>query len=108
MQQTMLGTNISEFFQSQFARFMEWSSKLDQKLSFRYGDRYNKVKQQFIRIQDWYEKTKSEAINSGTIPLEQKQAKISHQLAEAGANTARKEGIIKMQLKELWRTLKNI
>lgn len=104
----MLAINISELLRSLYARFIEWFSELNQGLNVRYGDRHNKVKQQFSRAGDWYEKTKSEAKSSGTIPLEQKRAEISRQLAETGANIARKEGVIKMQLKELWRTLKNI
>jgi uncharacterized circularly permuted ATP-grasp superfamily protein len=104
----MLAIDISELLRSQYAQFIKWISELDQGLTDRYGDRYNKVKQQFNRAGDWYEKTKSEAKSSGTIPLDQKQTEISRLLAEAGANTAQKEGVIKMQLKELWRTIKNI
>jgi hypothetical protein len=104
----MLVINIPELLRSQFGRFVEWLSGLDQRLAIRYGDRYNELKQQFGRAKDWYEKERSEAKSSGTIPLEQKQAEIMHQLAQAGSGAAQKEGVIKMQLKELWRTLKNI
>jgi hypothetical protein len=103
----MLTINIPELLRSQYARFVEWLSELDRKLTIRYGDRYNNFKQKFGHVKDWYEKEKSEAKSSGTIPLEKKQAEIIRQLAEAGSATAQKEGVIKMQLKELWRTLKN-
>jgi hypothetical protein len=104
----MLTTNIPELLRSQYAQFVKWLSELDQRLTIRYGDRYDNFKRQFGHAKDWYEKEKSEAKSSGTIPLEQKQAEIIRQLAKAGSVTAQKEGVIKMQLKELWRTLKNI
>ncbi len=104
----MLAINILELLRSQYVRLVKWITEVDQKLIIRYGDRYDEFKQQFSRVGDWYEKTKSEAKSSGTIPLEQKQTEISRQIAEAGTNTAQKEGAIKMQLKELWRTIKNI
>ncbi len=104
----MLTINIPEMLRSKYVRLVEWLSELDQKLTVRYGDQYNKFKQQFSHAKNWYEKEKSEAKSSGTIPLEQKQAEIIRQLAEAGSGAAQKEGVIKMQLKELWRTLKNI
>jgi hypothetical protein len=104
----MLTINIPELLRSQYARFVEWLSKLNQRLTVRYGDRYNDFKQQFGHAKDWYEKEKSEAKSSGTIPLEQKQSEVIRQLAKAGSATAQKEGVIKMQLKELWRTFKNI
>jgi hypothetical protein len=107
MWQPMLAIDISELLRSQYTRFIEWLSELDQRLTVRYGDRYNDFKQQFVHAKDWYEKEKSDAKSNGTIPLEQKQAEIVRQLAEAGSATAQKEGAIKMQLKELWRTLKN-
>jgi hypothetical protein len=108
MWQQMLAINISELLRSQYDRFIEWLSEIDQRLTIRYGDRYNNFKQQFGHAKNWYEKEKSEAKSSGTIPLEQKQAEIIHQLAEAGSAAAQKEGLIKVQLKELWRTIKNI
>jgi hypothetical protein len=61
----MLAIDISELLRSQYAQFIKWISELDQGLTDRYGDRYNKVKQQFNRARDWYEKTKLEAKNSG-------------------------------------------
>lgn len=104
----MLVINMSELLRSQYVRLMRWISELDRKLSIRHGDRYDKVKQQFSRVGNWYEKTRLEAKSSGVIPLEQKQAELGRQLAEAGVHTAQKEGVVKMQLKQLWRTLKNI
>ena len=104
----MLTTNIPDLLRSQYTQFVEWLSELDQKLTVRYGDRHNKFKQQFSHAKNWYEKEKSEAKSSGTIPLEQKQSEVIRQLAEAGSGEAKKEGVIKMQLKELWRTFKNI
>lgn len=104
----MLAIDMLELLRSQYVRLMGWLSELDQKLAIRYSDRYGKVKQQFSHVRDWYEKIKIEAKSSGVIPLEQKQAELSRQLAEAGAHTAQKEAVIKMQLKQLWRTLKNI
>jgi hypothetical protein len=76
--------------------------------SVRYGDRYKKFKQQFSHAKNRYEKEKSADKSSGTTPLEQKQSEIIRQLAETGSGAAQKAGAIKMQLKELWYTLKNI
>lgn len=82
-------------------------SEFDQKLAFRYGDRYDKIKQQFHEAKKWYQTTKLEAQNSNTIPLEQKQEETTGQFAKAGAATARQEDIIKQKLKKLRDSLTN-
>lgn len=77
-------------------------SELDRRLALsRYGDRYDKIKQQFDGAKKWYQTTKSEAQSSNTIPLEQKQEETTSQFAKAGATTARQEKVIKQKLKKL-------
>lgn len=101
----ILTLNISTLLQAQYARLTAQISELDRRLALRYGDRYDKIKQQLSGAKNWYEKTKSEAESSGTIPLEQKQEETSRQFAKAGSAAAHKEGVIKQQLKELWHTI---
>jgi hypothetical protein len=75
-------------------------ARLDRKLALRYGDRYDKIKQQFDGAKKWYQTTKSEAQSSNTIPLEQKQEETTGQFAKAGAATARQEEVIKQKFKK--------
>ena len=82
-------------------------SELDRRLAFRYGDRYDKIKQQFDGAKKWYQTTKSEAQSSNTIPLEQKQEETTGQFAKAGAMAARQEEAIKQKLKKLRDSLTN-
>ncbi len=103
----MLTLDISAQLHVQYARLKAQISQLDQNLAMRYGHRYNEIKQKMSGTKDWYEKAKSEAQKSGTIPLEQKKKETSHQFAQAGSAIARKEQVIKQQLKELWRTITN-
>lgn len=96
--------------QAQSARFKAIAAELDRKLALRYGDRYLEIKQQLDRRAEgtkaWYEKSKSEAQASGTIPLERRQEETDRQVARAGSDAARKEAAIKQQLKDLWVTIK--
>jgi hypothetical protein len=82
-------------------------AELDRSLVSRYGDRYNQIKQQPARVKDWYEQTKSASQASGKIPLEQKQTAAHDRFAEVGAVAARKEAVIKQQLKDLWHSIRN-
>ncbi len=91
---------------AQSARLKTQLSELDRRLALRYGDRYYKVKQQLDDTKVWYEKTRAEAQASGTIPLEQKQVETDRQVGDAGSAAARKEAVIKQQIKELWQTIK--
>lgn len=97
--------------QAQSARLKAIAAELDRKLALRYGDRYQEIKQQLDRqvegSKSWYEKTKSEAQATGTIPLDRQQQEADRQVARAGSGAARKEAAIKQQLKELWQTIKN-
>lgn len=81
------------------------TSELDRRLAFRYGDRYDKIKQKFDEAKKWYQTSKSEAESSNTIPLEQKQEETTGQFAKIGTATARQEELIKQKLKKLWNTL---
>ena len=94
------------FLQAQSARLKTQLTELDRKLALRYGDRYYKVKQQLDDTKVWYEKTRSQAQATGTIPLEQKQAATDRQVGDAGSAAARKEAVIKQQIKELWQSIK--
>lgn len=92
--------------QAQSARLKTQLTELDRRLALRYGDRYYKVKQQVDNTKVWYEKTRAEAQRSGTIPLEQKQVETDRQVGDAGSAAARKEAVIKQQIKELWQSIK--
>jgi len=75
--------------------------ELDRKLTLRYGDRYDKIKHQFKGAKKWYQTKTSEAQNSNTIPLEQKQEETTDRFAKAGSTAARQEDVIKQKLKKL-------
>jgi hypothetical protein len=96
--------------QAQSARLKAIAAELDRKLALRYGDRYQDIKRQLDRqvagSKAWYEKTKTEAQTTGTIPLDRQQEEADRQVAGVGSAAARKEAAIKQQLKELWLTIK--
>jgi hypothetical protein len=96
---------------AQSVRLKAIAAELDRKLDARYGDGYQRIKQRLAgKLQDtkvWYQKTRSDAETSGTIPLEQKQAQTDRRFAQAGTSAARREAAIKQQLKEMWYNLKN-
>ena len=69
------------------------------------GDRYDEIKQQLKGAKNWYDKTKSEAQSSNTIPLEQKQEETGREFAKAGSAVARQEEIIKQKFKKWWHTI---
>jgi hypothetical protein len=100
-----LNLDIFSLLQAQYVRLRTQISRLERRLALRYGDRYDEIKQPLNGAKNWYEKTKSEAESSGTIPLEQKQEETSRQFAKAGSAAAHREGVIKQKLKELWHTL---
>jgi hypothetical protein len=103
----LLTLNISPQLQAQLLRLKAQMAEWDRSLELRYGDRYNQIKQQSAGVKDWYQKTKSAAQTSGTIPLEQKQTEADDRFAEVGAVAARKEAVIKQQLKDLWHNIRN-
>jgi hypothetical protein len=103
----LLTLSIFPLLQTQSTRLKMQIAEWDRSLALRYGDRYNNIKQQLEGTKTWYEQTKSEAHRSGTIPLEQKQTELSSRVAEAGSAAARKEAVIKQQLKDLWHSIKN-
>jgi hypothetical protein len=103
----LLTLNISPQLQAQSIRLKAQMAEWDSSLALRYGDRYNQVKQQFAGVKDWYQQTKSAAQTSGTIPLEQKQAEADDLFAAAGSVAARKEAVIRQQLKDLWHNIRN-
>jgi hypothetical protein len=102
--------SIFSTLQVQSARLKAIIADLDRKLDVRYGDRYRQFKQQVEgrvdRSKVWYDKTRSEAETSGTIPLEQRQQDASRRVADAGSAAARKEALIKQQLRDLWQSIK--
>ncbi|WP_310488877.1 hypothetical protein [Chamaesiphon sp. VAR_69_metabat_338] len=103
--------SIFASLQVQSAKLKARLSDIDRQLELRYGDRYGQIKGQVERqIADkksWYAKTRAEVERTGEIPLDRQQAATSDRFARAGSTAARKEGAIKQQLKELWRSLKN-
>ena len=103
----LLTLSIFPLLQAQSERLKAQIAELDRSLVLRYGDRYKQIKQQPARAKDWYEQTKSAAQTSGKIPLEQKQTEAHDRFANAGGVAARKEAVIKQQLKDLWHTIRN-
>jgi hypothetical protein len=103
----LLTLSIFPLLQAQSARLQAQIAEWDRNLGLRYGDRYNHLKQRLEGTKTWYEQTKSEAQTSGTIPLEQKQAETSRRVAAAGSVAARKEAVIKQQLKDFWHSITN-
>ena len=86
-----LTINTSSLFKARYEHLKAQVAKLDLELKLRYGDRYEKIKQEFDRAKNWYETKKSEAKNSNTIPLEQKQDETNRRFAKAGSTAAIKE-----------------
>ena len=111
----LLTLSIFPLLQAQSARLKAQIAEWDRNLALRYGDspkerlrqRYNQIKQQLEGTKIWYKQTKSEAHSSGTIPLDRKQTEASRRFAEAGSVAARKEAVIKQQLKDLWHSIRN-
>jgi hypothetical protein len=99
----ILSLNISELLRAQYARLRAQISEFDRRLALRYPE----IKQKPDGTKNWYKKTKSEAESSGTIPLEQRQEETRRQFAKAGSAAARKEGVIKQKLKQLWLNITN-
>ncbi|NES95793.1 MAG: histidine kinase [Desertifilum sp. SIO1I2] len=91
--------------QRQYARVRMQLIALDEKLTNRYGDRYDEVKQQLENAQAWYETKKAEVEAGATDPVQQKQIEVENKAAQAGSVVARKEREVKQQLKELWQTV---
>jgi hypothetical protein len=103
----LLTLSIFPLLQAQSARLKAQIAELDRNLALRYGERYSHIKQQLEDTKSWYVQTKSAAQASGTIPLEQKQTEAGERLAEAGAVAARKEAVIKQQLRDLLHSIRN-
>ncbi len=101
----ILTLDLSALLHRQYIRLKAQAFQLDHDLAARYGQRYADIKQKMNGTQDWYQKAKSEAQSSGTIPLDQKQKETDCQFAQAGSAAARKEQAIKQQFKEWWRTV---
>lgn len=91
--------------QQQYTKVKAQLVALDEKLTNRYGDRYDEVKQQLENAQIWYETKKAEVEAGGTDPVQQKQAEIENNASKAGSVVAQKEREVKQQLKELWQTM---
>lgn len=103
----LLTLSIFPLLQAQSKRLKAKLAEVDSQLGARYGDRYFQVKQQLDGTKVWYEKTRAEAESTGTIPLEQKTETATGEFAKAGSAAARKERVIKQQLKDLWQSIKN-
>lgn len=101
----------SATLQQQVVRLREQMVALDVKLSNRYGERYEGIKQGFNQdvenAKTWYAGMKTDANATGVNVLESKQAEIATKMGEAGTTIAQKEEKIKQLLKELWQTVKS-
>lgn len=92
----------------QYDDLKQQATKLDAKLTDRYGDRYDQAKaqakQRFHKVKVWYNQKRSagEALNSSV--LEQKQSEFTTAIADAGTAIAQKEQQIQQQVKEFVRS----
>jgi hypothetical protein len=103
----LLTLSIFPLLQAQLARLKTQIAEWDSSLTLHYGDRYGHIKEQLTGVKDWYTQPKSAAQSSGTIPLEQKQTETNDRFANAGSVAARKEAVIKQQLKDIWHSIRN-
>lgn len=96
--------------QQQLVKLKQQLQTLDAKLTDRYGNRYQSVKQEVEqnveKAKVWYENAKTDASENGSHWVEQKQAEMEVKLGEAGATIAHKEQEIKQVLKERWQTFR--
>lgn len=95
--------------EQQWLDFKQQLDQLDTKLDEQFGERYTVIKQDFRKdmqtAKEWYDKTRTNASNTGTFWVDQKQAELEVKAGEAGATLAQKEEKIKHLLKELWQTV---
>ncbi|MCU0523352.1 MAG: hypothetical protein MUF72_00845 [Elainella sp. Prado103] len=97
--------------QQQLTKLKGQLGVIDTKLSDRYGDRYENIKQDFQqdweKTKGWYSGMKAKAQAEGSHWVDQKQAEAHVQAGEAGMSIAQKEQKIKQLLKELWHTVRS-
>lgn len=96
--------------QQQATKLKEQAQTLDERLTARYGDRYVRIKQDFQqdaqKAKAWYERTRTNAAETGSYWVDEKQAELHVKAGETGATIAQKEQKIKQLLKELWHTVR--
>lgn len=94
--------------QQQLEQLRKQMATLDAKLTDRYGERYEKFKQEFNQDMEntkaWYDGMKADADASGMNVIEYKQAELVIKMGEIGVTIAQKEAKIKQLLRELWQT----
>lgn len=73
---------------------------LDTKLTVRYGDRYELLKQRVENSRLWYKNARANAEAAGIDPLQQKQVEIETKVGDVGITVAQKEQQIRQQVKE--------
>jgi hypothetical protein len=78
---------------------------LDAKLTARYGDRYELIKQRLIHTRLWYKNAKANAEATGIVPLQQKQVELETKAGDTGTFVAQKEQQIKQQVQETWQSV---
>lgn len=88
--------------QEQYFNLKSQMVGIDEKLTSRYGDRYQEIKQQWEKVKIWYDQKKVESETSGVIPLQQKQVEMEETIGGFGSVVARKEEQIKQNLKGIW------
>ena len=88
--------------QTQFVGLKSRAIEVDQKLSDRYGDRYQTVKEQLGKTKTWYDDAVVRAEVNGTTVVEDKQTEVAEKAAELGSTAAKKEQQLRQQLKQLF------
>ncbi|NDJ16340.1 hypothetical protein [Myxacorys almedinensis] len=86
------------------AQLRDQIASVDGKLTERYSDRYETVKQRVGKAVIWYKGAIATAKPPASDSLQQKQAEVEIKLGEAGSAIAKKEQQIKQQLRELLQT----
>ena len=99
-------TELLAPLQANYERLKGQAYKLDLELMVRYGDRYGLLKAKFANAKAWYEKSVSEARSSGVIPLEKRHVETHLRSANAGADAAQKELMIKQKVRALWQGIR--
>lgn len=115
---TVLKTKLATRFRQEYAdlprqyadlkrQATDQATQLNVKLTERYGDRYDHVKQRFQKVKVWYyqKRSQGEALDSNLV--EQKQAEFVTKVGEAGTTIAHKEQQVRQKVKDLLQTAAN-
>ena len=93
--------------QEKYEQLKAQVSKLDLRLTSRYGDRYGSLKSKVSNAKTKYREAASDARSTGVIPLEERNKAAHLRSAHAGTGAARKEKVVKQQILKLWNRIRS-